>query len=100
MIKEGSPEKPIITLVTVRLFSLLLESSLVELLQAEGADEMLRVELPEHGGDAATGNRFVAAGAQRASEGVEVGLAVRPVLVLEEVPLVKGLSTRHTDETT
>jgi hypothetical protein len=86
--------------VTVRLFSLLLESSLVELLQAEGADEMLRVELPEHGGDAAAGNWFVAAGAQRAPESVEVGLAVRPVLVLEEVPLVEGLSTRHADETT
>jgi hypothetical protein len=86
--------------MTVRLLSLLLESSLIELLQAEGADEMFRVELPEHGGDAATGNRFVAAGAQRAAESVEVGLAVGPVLVLEEVPLVEGLSTRHTDETT
>jgi hypothetical protein len=85
--------------VTVRLFSLLLESSLVELLQAEGADEMFRVELPEHGGDAATGNRFVAAGAQRAAESVEVGLAVGPVLVLEEVAFVEGLSTRHADET-
>ena len=86
--------------MTVRLFSLLLKSSLVELLQAEGTDEVFRVELPEHGGDATAGDRLVASGAKRSAECVEVRLAVGPVLVLEEVAFVERLATRHADETT
>jgi len=40
--------------VAVRLIILLLEGALVELLEAEGTHEVLRVELLEHGCDAAT----------------------------------------------
>ena len=42
---------------------LLLEGALVQLLQAKGADKVLRMELSEHGGDAATSDRLRAAGA-------------------------------------
>lgn len=48
--------------MTVWLFVLFLERAFVELFQAEGADEMLWVEFPEHGGDATTGYRFVTTG--------------------------------------
>lgn len=40
--------------VAIRLVVLLLEGALVQLLQAERAHKMLRVELPEHGGYAST----------------------------------------------
>ena len=40
--------------VTVRLVPLLLEGALLELLEAVGADKVLRVELFEHGRNAAT----------------------------------------------
>ena len=38
--------------VAIRFVVLFLESSLVELLETEGTEEMLRVELPEHRRDA------------------------------------------------
>jgi len=38
-------------LVAIRFLSLLLERSLIQLLQAEAADKMLWVEFTEHGGD-------------------------------------------------
>lgn len=50
--------------MTVRLVVLLLEGALVQLSQAEGADEVLRVVLAEHGRDAAPRDRLVAPGAQ------------------------------------
>lgn len=50
--------------LTVGLVVLLLESALVELLEAKGAHEMLGVELLGHGGDAAAGDGLLAAGAQ------------------------------------
>ena len=85
--------------MTIRFLALLLERALVQLLEAEGADEVLRVELPEHGGDATAGDGLVAAGAQRASERVEVCLAVGPALVLEEVAVGEWTTARHADET-
>ena len=48
-------------LVTVGLLRSLLEGSLVELFEAEAADEALGVELAEHGGDATPGDGFAAA---------------------------------------
>ena len=48
-------------LVTVGLLRSLLERSLVELFEAEAADEALGVELAEHGGDAPPGDGFAAA---------------------------------------
>ena len=86
--------------MAVRLVALLLEGALVHLLQAEGANEVFRVELPEHGRDASAGNGLVASGAEGASEGVEVGLAVRPALVLEEVAVDERLPTGHAHEAT
>ena len=52
---------------------------------------MLRVELAEHGGDAAAGDGLVAAGAERAAHRVVVRLAVRQPVVLEEVAAHEGL---------
>ena len=55
---------------------------------------MLRVELAEHGGDAAAGDGLVAAGAERAAHRVVVRLAVRQPVVLEEVAAHEGLLQR------
>jgi hypothetical protein len=49
-----SAEELLEAAVAVGLVVLLLERALVKLLQAEGADEVLRVEFPEHGRYAAT----------------------------------------------
>lgn len=76
--------------VAVRLVVLLLEGSFVELLQAEGAHKVLRVELLGHGGDAAARDRLLAAGAKRAAALVVVHLAVRLAVVLKEAPIHKG----------
>ena len=62
-----------------------------DLLEAEGAEEVLRVELAEHGRDAAAGDGLVAAGAERAPHGVVVRLAVGQTVVLEEVATHEGL---------
>ena len=85
--------------MAIGFLALFLERPLVQLLEAEGADEMLRVELPEHGGNAAAGDGLVAAGAQGASERVEVRLAVGPALVLEEVAVGEWAAACHADET-
>lgn len=50
----SSTEEFLEAAVAVGLVVLLLEGALVQLLQAEGADEVLRVELAEHRGYAAT----------------------------------------------
>lgn len=78
------PEELIEAVMAVRLIVLLLEGALVELPEAEGADEVLRVELAEHGGDAAAGDGLVAARAEGAAFAVVVGLAVWLPFVLEE----------------
>lgn len=70
--------------LAVGLVVLLLEGALVELLEAEGADKVLRVELLAHGGDAAARDGLLAAGAQRAAPLVVVRLAVRLAVMVEE----------------
>lgn len=45
---------------------------------------MFGMELAEHGGDAAAGDGFVAAGAEGAPLAVVMGLAVRLAFMLEE----------------
>lgn len=75
--------------MAVRFVVLLLEGALVELLQAEGADKVLRVELLGHGGDAAARDGLLAAGTERAAALVVVHLAVRLAVVLEEAPVHK-----------
>lgn len=70
--------------VAVGFVVLLLERALVQLLQAEGTDKVLRVEFAEHGGDAAPSDGLWAARAQGASLRVVVRLAVRQALVIKE----------------
>lgn len=69
---------------------LLFERAFVELFQAEGADEVLRVELLGHGRDAAARDGLLTAGAERAAALVVVHLAVRPAVMLEEASVHKG----------
>lgn len=76
--------------LTVGLVILLLEGALVELLEAKGAHEMLGVELLGHGGDAAAGDGFLAARAQRAATLVVVHLTIWLPVVLEEAAIDKG----------
>lgn len=59
-----SSKKPVEALMAIRFLSLLLESSLVELFQAERADKMLRMEFAKHGRDAPARNGFGASGTQ------------------------------------
>lgn len=79
--------------MAVWLVVLLLERPLVELFETEGADEVLRMEFLEHSRYAAARYWFVAAGAQRATFSMVVGLAVRLALVVEERTTVEGLMT-------
>ena len=70
--------------MTIRLIILLLKGSLIQLSQTEGAHEVFRVELPEHGCDATPSDGLVTAGAEGASLAVVVGLAVWLAFVLKE----------------
>ena len=72
---------------------LLFECALVELPLAVAADEMLRMVFPIHRCDAATRNRFAAAGTERPALRMEVCLAVRHALVLEKRTSTKPNST-------
>lgn len=76
--------------LTVGFVILLLEGALVELLEAEGAHEMLGVELLGHGGDAAAGDGLLAAGAQRATPLVVVHLTIWLPIMLEEAAIDEG----------
>ena len=51
---QSLPVEPDEAVPAVGLFRGLLEGAAVELLEAVGAHEVLRVELPVHGGDATT----------------------------------------------
>lgn len=77
--------------MAIGLVVLLLECALVELLQAEGAHEMLGMEFAEHGGDASAGDGLGASGAQRSPLRVVVGLTIRQSLVVEERSAVERL---------
>lgn len=81
---------------------LLFEGSLVQLLQAEGADEMLGMELLAHGWDAAARDGFLTAGTQRPPAGVIMNLTVRLPVVLEETAVYEGCETllQHTHQIT
>lgn len=70
--------------LAVGLVILLLESALVQLLEAESTNKVLRVELLAHGGDAAPRDGLLAARAQRAAALVVVRLAVRLPVVIKE----------------
>lgn len=85
--------------MAVRFVVLFLEGALVQLLQAESAHEMLRVEFLEHGRYAAAGDRFGTTGAKRSSFRVIVGLAVGQALVVEERSAKERLTTVPAHET-
>lgn len=76
--------------VTVRLFLVLLEGSLVELLQTERTGKVLGMVLLEHGRDAATSDRATTASAQSASFVVVVRFAERLSLNVKVVGAIKG----------
>lgn len=78
--------------MTVWFIVLLLECTLVQLLQAEGAHEMLRMEFLKHGRDAASGDGLRAAGAQRSPLCVIMRLAVGQTLMVEERSPVERFS--------
>lgn len=78
---------------------LLFECALVQLFQAEGADEMLGVKLLAHGSDAAAGNGFLTAGAERAAVLVVMSLTVRLPFMLEETTVHKWSETLPADKT-
>lgn len=73
--------------LTVGLVILLLKGAFVELLEAEGTDEVLWVELLGHGCDAAAGDGLLAAGAERAAPLVVVHLAVGLPVVFEKAAI-------------
>ena len=77
--------------MAIGLVLVFLEGPLIELFQAETANEVLRVKLPEHGRDATPRNGLLAARAEAASHGVVMGLAVRLVVVLKVVSCRKWL---------
>lgn len=85
--------------LAVGLVVLLFERALVELLQAEGADKVLRVELLGHGRDAAARDGLLAAGAEGAALLVVVGLAVRLALVVEKASVDERREALSADET-
>lgn len=70
--------------MAVRLVILLFECSLVELLQAEGTDKMLRVELAVHGSDAASCDRFATASTEGPTFGMIMGFTVRHSIVVKK----------------
>lgn len=76
--------------VAVRLVILFFEGALVKLLEAKSTHKVLWVELLAHGRDAAAGDGLLAAGAQRATALVVMGLAVRLALVVKEAAVYEG----------
>lgn len=78
--------------MTVGFVVLLLEGALVQLLQAEGAHEMLRVEFLEHGRNAPTGDGLGAPSAQRTPLRMVVRLAVGQTLMVKERPAEERLT--------
>lgn len=85
--------------LTVGFVVLLFESAFVELFQAEGTDEVLRVELLGHGCDAAARDGLLTAGAEGAAPLVVVHLAVRLAVVLEEAAVHKRGEAVSANET-
>lgn len=78
--------------MTVRLVVLFFKGSFVELSEAEGADEVFGMELPEHGRDAAACDGLVTASAERTPLPMVMSLAVRLTFVLEERTTMEWLT--------
>ena len=87
----SSSKEPVVASVAVGFVAVLLEGSLVELLEAKRADKVFGVKLAEHGGDAAAGDGLAAARARRPTHLVVVQFAVRRPFVLVKVAVSKRL---------
>lgn len=85
--------------MAVGLVILFFKSAFVELLETEGADKVLGVELLGHGRDAASGDGLLAAGAEGAAPLVVMNLAVRLTVVLEEAAVYKRGEALPADKT-
>lgn len=70
--------------MAIRFVVLFFKSAFVKLFQTESANEMLRMEFPEHGGDATARDGFVTTGAEGAAFQMIVGLAVRLTFVVKK----------------
>lgn len=68
---------------------LLFESAFVELFQAEGTDKVLWMEFLGHGGDAASCDGLLTAGAEGATSFVVVHFTVGLAIVLKETSIHK-----------
>lgn len=79
------------TAVTVGLIILLFKCAFVQLLQTEGTDKMLRVELAMHGGYTTARDRLLTTVTQRPPTRVVVHLTVGHTFVLEEAAVLERL---------
>lgn len=76
--------------VAIWLFVLFLKSALVELFQTEGAHKVFRMELLEHGSNAATYDGFRAAGTEGATLSMVMCLTVGQTFVIKERAALEG----------
>lgn len=70
--------------MTVWLVRLLLKGALVELLETEGADKVLRMEFAEHGRDASSADRFMTTSTKGTSFLMVVSLAIWLTFMIKE----------------
>lgn len=79
--------------LTVGLVVLFFEGSFVELLEAEGTDKVFGVKFLAHSSDAASCDRLLATGAERAAALVVMHLAVGLPVMLEEAAIDEWCET-------
>lgn len=84
--------------MAIWLVVLLLECSLVQLFQAEGADEVFGMKFTEHGCNATTSNGLVTASTKRTSLGMIMGLTIRHAFMIKEASTIKWCLTIPTDK--
>lgn len=84
--------------VAVRLVLLLFERALVQLLEAEGTDKVLRMELTAHSGDTATSDGALAARAQGTTALMVMRLTEGQALMVKEAAINEGCVALPTDE--
>lgn len=77
--------------MAIRLVVLFLECSLVQLLEAKGANEMFWMEFTVHGCDTSTCNWFLATVAERSTSGMIMHLAIWHSFMFKETSTLEGL---------
>jgi len=75
--------------MTIRFLSLLLECSLIQLLQTEAADKMLWVEFSEHGSDTAARDCLMTASAKTSTKRMVMLFTIGESLVLKKIAVVE-----------